>query len=41
MFCLPSGGDVEVDGCSDEKPLVLLDVTVQEFEALLRFFYEG
>lgn len=41
MFRLPSAANVEVDGSSDEKPLVLPDVTVREFEALLHFFYQG
>ncbi|KAJ3555819.1 hypothetical protein NM688_g2366 [Phlebia brevispora] len=41
MFLLPSGATREVDGMSDERPVVLPGVTIEEFENLLKFFYFG
>ena len=42
MFSLPSGAKVgsTVEGASDANPIFLSDVTVLEFETLLRFFYK-
>ncbi|KAL4244341.1 hypothetical protein ABKN59_010658 [Abortiporus biennis] len=41
MFQLPSGESSSQEGTSDDNPIVLPDVTVEEFEALLEFFYDG
>jgi hypothetical protein len=37
MFAVPQGPDVE--GMSDEKPIVLEGIMVEEFEALLFMLY--
>ena len=38
MFEIPQG-DKDVEGETDELPIVLPSVTVAEMEALLNFFY--
>jgi hypothetical protein len=38
MFEVPQG-DNKVEGDTDESPIILPSVTVQEIEALLNFFY--
>ena len=42
MFSLPHGTNVSstAEGASDANPVCLSDVTVLEFETLLRFFYK-
>ncbi|KAG7449841.1 uncharacterized protein BT62DRAFT_610108 [Guyanagaster necrorhizus] len=35
MFALPQGDSLNVDGSSDERPLILQGVTAQEFRSLL------
>jgi hypothetical protein len=33
------GASMVIEGISDDKPIVLSQVTVKEFKVLLRFFY--
>jgi hypothetical protein len=39
MFSVPSEGGTEVEGMSDEQPILLPGITVKEFELLLQHFY--
>jgi hypothetical protein len=39
MFKCPAEEGRNVDGMDNEQPIPLPDVTVEEFETLLNFFY--
>ncbi|TCD64997.1 hypothetical protein EIP91_003364 [Steccherinum ochraceum] len=41
MFQLPPGPSVATEGKSDGTPIILPDVTAEEFEHVLDFFYSG
>ena len=41
LFACPAPPGEDVEGRTDDKPIVLYGVTAHEFRCLLRFFYDG
>ncbi|KAH8117106.1 hypothetical protein DFH11DRAFT_1579276 [Phellopilus nigrolimitatus] len=39
MFTLPSGGAAELDGCSDDHPVLLEGISVDDFRTFLKVLY--